>query len=194
MASGRDLFQKIKPILNGVTAVLSVFPNAFLRFIWSLTTIFNGKLAVALRYCLAAAMGAKLGENVYFGADIYIDGHKDLVIGDNVSFHKGCYLDARGGITIGNNVSVAHATSLISFEHSYAGDLTTPIKYLPLKFAPIIIADDVWLGAAVRVLAGTTVDTRIVIGAGSIAKGHLAGSGVYVGSPARLVKKLETTS
>ncbi len=190
-ATGRDLFQRLAPVIRLAGGVLRLLPRFVARLLWGFSQVMPGPVGAGLRYIAARRLGAQLGDNVYFGPLIHCDGWSGLAAGDNVSFHRGCYIDARGGVTIGDNVSVAHDVSLISFEHRFDGGPEVPIKYQPLDFQPITIAADVWIGAGVRVLAGTDIGCRSVVGAGAVVRGTLPGGGVWVGVPARRVREID---
>ena len=74
---------------------------------------------------------------------------------------------------------------------SYFSDRNVPITYQDLENKGIIIEDDVWIGAGVRILDGVTIARGCVIGAGSVVTKSTEEFGVYVGVPARLIKKDE---
>lgn len=113
-----------------------------------------------------------------------------MKIGDNVSIHDYTYIDAIGGVDIGSDVSIAHGTSIISFEHNY--DATdTPIKYSGLHLGPVKIDNDVWIGCGVRVLSNSHIKNKTVIAAGSVVKGKLEPLSIYAGVPARKVKDIK---
>jgi maltose O-acetyltransferase len=56
---------------------------------------------------------------------------------------------------------------------------------------PVIIEDDVWLGARVLLLPGARVGSGSVIGAGAVVSGEIPPMSVAVGNPARVVKRRE---
>ena len=70
-----------------------------------------------------------------------------------MSIHSFSYIDAYGKIDIGNNVSIANHTTLISSDHTWQ-DNDKPIKYNQVTPKKIIIEDDIWIAAGVRVLGG----------------------------------------
>ena len=53
----------------------------------------------------------------------------------------------------------------------------------------IIIEDDVWLGAQVKVLKGVTIGKGAVVGAGAVVNKDIPPYTIAVGVPARVVKK-----
>lgn len=186
--TGRELFAQLSGVVAAATRATSHIPAPLFRLTWPLVCSLPGVVGIAVRYIYAARLCQSVGHNVRIGPGCTIEFFDRLSCGDNVSIHRGCYLDARGRITIGNDVSIAHDTSLVAFEHSW-DDPTVPIKYNPLVPAPIIIADDVWIGAGVRVLAGADIASRTVIAAGAVVTRGEYGQGVYAGVPAK--KKLE---
>ena len=55
---------------------------------------------------------------------------------------------------------------------------------------PIILEENVWLGARVIVLRGVTIGAHSVIGAGSVVTRNVPPRSVAVGLPARVVKSI----
>ena len=100
-----------------------------------------------------------------------------------------CYIDGYGGLTIGNNVSIAHATSVLTTNHTWA-DTSIPIKYNPETLGPVVIEDDVWLGAGVRVLAGITIAKRAIVAAGAVVNKNVQSNCIVGGIPARVIKNI----
>ena len=54
---------------------------------------------------------------------------------------------------------------------------------------PIVIEDDVWIGAGAKILGGSHIAKGCVIGANAVVKGRTKPYGIYVGAPARLLKR-----
>src|ERR1022692_3366992 len=54
--------------------------------------------------------------------------------------------------------------------------------------APVIIADDVWIGARAIILPGVTVGSGSIIGAGAVVSKDVPPGAVVVGNPARIVR------
>jgi len=53
----------------------------------------------------------------------------------------------------------------------------------------VVIGNDVWVGANVMILSGVTIGDGVVVGARSVIAKNLEPYGIYVGNPARLVRK-----
>lgn len=184
---GRDLFLLTKPILIAFSYVLYIFPNFFLVFVWGWLDFFPGVLGNAIRYSFAKRLAKSIGDNVYIGRSVEIRNWKKLTIGHNVSIHKDCYIDAVGEVFIGDDVSIAHACSLISFEHEW-NDPLLPIRSNPLLLSPIYISSDVWIGCGARILAGVSLGSRCVVAAGAVVTKSFSGQQVIAGVPAKAIK------
>ncbi|MCT8249416.1 acyltransferase [Proteus faecis] len=91
-------------------------------------------------------------------------------------------------INIGNNF---YCSSNIQFV-THDGSINV-IRNLYPEFkkhdliSPINIGDNVFLGINVIVLPGTNIEDNIIVGAGSIVKGHLISGHVYAGIPAKKI-------
>ena len=59
------------------------------------------------------------------------------------------------------------------------------------KTIPVIIEDDVFVGAGTIILKGTKIGRRAVIGAGSVVHGTVPEDEIWAGNPAHFIKKIE---
>ncbi len=116
----------------------------------------------------------------------YTDFGKNIRIGKNVFINLGCTFMDRGGITIGDNAFIAPHVSLITENHGLATD-----KRRTLVSKPIVIGDNVWIGANATVLQGVTIGDNAVIGAGSVVTKDVPENSVAAGNPAKIIKVFE---
>lgn len=93
-------------------------------------------------------------------------------------------------LTIGNNVKIGACVLLIDTD-------SHPIDYKlrrtsneGVKSAPIVIEDDVWIGAHSIVLKGVTIGARSIIGAGSVVTKSIPADCIAAGNPAKIIKQL----
>ena len=120
---------------------------------------------------VAKRLGVKMGENCvlrssYFGSEPYL-----IEMGDNVQTTRGVTFITHDSLSV------------------------IRVKYPEYKnadlFGKIIIGDNVFVGSQSIVLRGTTIEDNVIIGAGSLVKGHLKSDSVYAGVPAKYICSLD---
>lgn len=186
--NGRYFFYRFNFVFKFLIAILRIFPMFIRSFIFDLLSGFPGKIGVILRYISIKSIVKNSGVNIYIGRWVVIKNAHNISLGNNVSIHDYCYLDGGGCLSIGNDVSIAHNCSILTFEHSFSNALE-PIKYQPIHYGKVIISNNVWLGCGCRVLSGSVIHSRSVVGANSVIKNNIDG-GLYVGTPAKKVKDI----
>lgn len=94
----------------------------------------------------------------------------------------GCYIQAMNGIEFGENVLVGPGVKIISANHD-------PYDYNKhIKTPPIIIGDNVWIGANAVLLPGVEIGNNVIIGAGTIVTKSLKSNATYAGNPAKMIR------
>lgn len=68
------------------------------------------------------------------------------------------------------------------------------VKDRMIKKAPIIVEDDVWIGAGVTVLPGVRIGRMSVVGANSVLRDNIPPYTVVAGNPAKVIRKLDELS
>lgn len=147
-------------------------------------TIFESRVVVRT----LAGGSIKIGRNcsISEGAQILTWGG-DIVIGDNSTVNPCAIIYGQGGTIIGKGVRIAAHVVIVPSNHIYSD----PDKYIytqGLSKKGIIIEDDVWLGAGVKVLDGVTISRGCVVGANAVVTKNTEPFGVYVGIPAKKIK------
>ena len=117
-------------------------------------------------------------------------------IGAESLINKNCTLMDCFQICIGNRVQLAPSVLLLTGGHAprAADRWTTDANGIPGTFttgAPIVIEDEVWVGAGTIILAGVTVGARTTIGAGSVVTKSVPPDVIAVGNPCRVIRQLE---
>lgn len=93
-----------------------------------------------------------------------------------------------GPVQIGNDVMFAQNIVLSGLNHGYEDVSVVPHKQ-KVSTAPIIIEDEVWLGANVVVVAGVTIGKHSVVAAGAVVTKSIPAYSVAVGNPAKVLKQ-----
>lgn len=125
-------------------------------------------------------------DHVYFGNGLRFYKGGCLTIGKNSCFGENCGLYIHGDVAIGDGFVAAPGLTINSGDHD-------PETLQP-KALPILIGHRVWCGVNVTILGGSKIGDDCVIGANSLVKGEISPSTVVVGSPARVVRKIERTA
>jgi acetyltransferase-like isoleucine patch superfamily enzyme len=113
-----------------------------------------------------------------------------LAIGNHVGI-SGAIIDAQAPVSIGERVMLGANCSLLTTDY-HPLDAKERFERIEatVRKAPIVIEDDVWVGANAIILKGVTIGARSIIGAGSVVTKDVAPGVVVAGNPARVVKSL----
>jgi acetyltransferase-like isoleucine patch superfamily enzyme len=127
--------------------------------------------------------GMRLGNSARIGINTVVSGARNIIIGERTIVNEHCNLDGRGGLVIGKDVSISANTMIFTTTHLID---STIFEYVE---GGIKIEDNVWLGANVIVLNDSIVSQKCILGAGSVFKGVSEPNSVYVGNPAKFLKR-----
>lgn len=140
----------------------------------------NVHLGVKLRRILARRIFKRCGRNFKAFHFVKLTFGYGLEVGDDVVVHRHVLLDDRGGIRIGDRSSVSDYVNVYSHSHhiSEGREVRTP---------QTVIEDGVRIAYHATVLAGTTLASNSMIGAGALVTRDTKPNTVYVGVPAKAV-------
>ena len=131
------------------------------------------------------------GDNVYIGSNCTLT-YNTIEIGSHVYIGHGCVIQsAHGVIRIGNHVMFGPGVNIHGGDHvvKQIGIYMDEAKKKQGQDLPLIIEDDVWVGANAIILKGVTIGRGSVIGAGSVVTKSIPNYSVVVGNPAKVIKK-----
>ena len=114
-----------------------------------------------------------------------ISGQPTIKIGNDFYLNAGCHL--LGEITFGDNVMIGPQTIFWGRDHGI--ELGIPMNKQKHQMKPIIVKDDVWIGANVTILKGVTIGEGAVIAAGSVVTKDVAARSIVGGIPARVISE-----
>lgn len=130
----------------------------------------------------------EIGEGTLIHDSTIIATHGGFVhIGNKVSLHPFSVIYGYGGVSIGNGTRIATSTVIVASTHG----MDDPDSKIADSWTGegIVIGEDVWLGAGVRILDGTKIGNQSVIGAGAVVTKDIPDAVVAVGVPAKVVKQ-----
>jgi acetyltransferase-like isoleucine patch superfamily enzyme len=121
--------------------------------------------------------------------------HPLIHIGSDVSLNDYVHIAAIESVSIGDRVLIASKVFITDHDHGgygrggiHSDPRVAPAKR-PLRAAPVVIGDDVWLGEFVSVLPGVQIGKGTIIGTMSTVTRDIPPYSIAVGSPARVIKQ-----
>jgi UDP-2-acetamido-3-amino-2,3-dideoxy-glucuronate N-acetyltransferase len=124
--------------------------------------------------------GAIIGKNCNINSHTLIE--NDVILGDNVTVKCGVYL--WDGLRIEDNVFIGPNVT-------FTNDKYPRSKVYPAEFQSTILRKGVSIGANATILGGIEIGEFSLIGAGSIVTRNVPAGELWVGNPAKFVRKIE---
>jgi len=115
-----------------------------------------------------------------------------LLIGDNVGISNST-IYCMNQISIGNNVRFGGGCKVWDTDfHSIDPNIRSSghEKRSDIKTEPVVIKENVFIGALSIILKGVTIGNNSVIGAGSIICKDVPDNEIWAGNPARFIRKI----
>lgn len=145
--------------------------------------------------CLLDARGVSdggfvIGDRVLIARACLIQSKSDagtIAIGDDCSIGGQSTLSASGGIRLGRYVMVAGQCYIGGGRYHTERSGVPMMKQGIYSRGPVVVEDDVWVGAGARLLDGVTVGEGAVIGAGAVVSKDIPPYAIAAGVPAKLV-------
>jgi acetyltransferase-like isoleucine patch superfamily enzyme len=104
----------------------------------------------------------------------------------NLSINTGAILDGRGGIKLGDGVMIG-PYAVITSSHHHSKQTEAAMHTLDHIMAPVIIEDDVWIGAHSFIRGGIRVGQGSVIAAGAVVVADVERYDIVGGNPAKTI-------
>jgi acetyltransferase-like isoleucine patch superfamily enzyme/GR25 family glycosyltransferase involved in LPS biosynthesis len=129
-----------------------------------------------------------VGENTELLEGVVLQTYGGLIqIGKNCSINPYTIIYGHGNVIIGNNVLIAAHCVIIPANHVF-NNSNRPINSQGMNIEGIIIEDDVWLGAGVKVLDGVTIGKGAIVAAGAVVTKNVLPNTIVGGVPAKFIK------
>lgn len=137
----------------------------------------------------AGEAGISLGNDVIISRGCVVQGKTGpVVIGDKTDIGCNTYIGSTSGITIGRSGLIA-GHCYIGGGRYFSERLDIPMMDQGVySLGPIVIGDDVWLGAGAIVLDGVRIGKGCIVGAGAVVTKDLPDYAIATGVPARIVR------
>ena len=109
-----------------------------------------------------------------------------LRIGDGVRMNYGVSLYAENAVTIGHRVRIGPYVMIVDtdFHDAYQRSVRQP-------GTPVVVEDDVWIGAKASVLKGVRIGRGSIVGVGAVVTKSVPPFSVVAGVPAKVIGRLD---
>lgn len=113
-------------------------------------------------------------------------GGGSLTMGEDCRISAGVSIDVTSNVTLGNRVSISDDVMIFTHEH----DVDNPRDRSKLVTSPLIIRDDVYIGARTIIVNSVNlIGENAFIGAGSVVTRDVSANSVVAGNPARWLRQ-----
>ncbi|MBT3178540.1 MAG: acyltransferase [Desulfobacula sp.] len=113
---------------------------------------------------------------------------KKIEIGNNVYIGHGATISCKSGLKIGDGVTIGPGLTIMGGDHNFH---TVGKRLFEVETGgenlPVLIEDDVWIGAKTIILKGVVIGEGSVIGAGSVVTKKIPPYTICAGNPARKI-------
>jgi acetyltransferase-like isoleucine patch superfamily enzyme len=157
---------------------------------------FGPKVHWGERVCFLSSVRAAGPGHIYLGNDSIFDSKPDLYtqsleaqlkIGSGV-FVNGTRFGCSREISVGRNSILADARLMDTDFHSLSRDRHSPQAVI--ASGPVVLEENVWLGAGSAVLKGVTIGKDSVIAFGSVVTKDVLPGHIYGGNPAKAISEI----
>ena len=111
----------------------------------------------------------------------------DVIIGDYTRI--GLHNTIIGPVTIGNHVNLAQGITVTALNHNFE-DPNKRIDEQGISTMPVVIEDDIWIGANAVILPGVTIGHHSVVAAGAVVTKNVPPHSLVAGVPAKVIKQI----
>lgn len=129
-------------------------------------------------------VSSQLEEGSMISSPSQIDFGSRIKIGKKVFINHSLTAMSIGGITIGDGTFIGPNVSILTDNHDQ-DDL------MKLYCAPVVIGENVWVGAGVTILPGVTIGNGAILASGALVSKHVAENAIVGGIPAKLIRYKE---
>ena len=150
----------------------------------------GGKMSIGKGFAMNNGIqGNPIG--CYDRCTFFVDKGAVITIGENVGISQSSLI-SHCEITIGNNVKIGGGTSIYTSDfHSLDANIRCSSEDMHHRIcAPVVIGDNVFIGAHCIILKGVSIGEKSIIGAGRVFTKNVPANQIWAENPAKLIRQL----
>ena len=191
----------IKPLHAFLYAEMKVRQNLWRNFtrIFYSTPVFKSRCEIVgkrLRLIggipfILGDLTLRLGDDVtMYGASV-LSGAKvfnkpTLTVGNNTHLGYHLVLNVGCDVTIGDNVLIADRVTIMTYDGHPANPAERHLPAPPESSRPVVIEDNVWIGACSIIMKGVRIGRNSIVVTGSVVTQKVPPDSLVIGNPARV--------
>lgn len=191
-------------ISNKIKSINQILRQKELRRLY----ICSGEYTVSIRETGNIINSPEHRDNIVLGKNVVVDGilqsawgKGKLSIGDMSYIGTNTRIWAFDNIKIGKNVLISHNCSIVDSDCHPIDPIERKLDYERILFnkegigrnvinKPIVIEDNVWIGANAIILKGITIGERAVVSAGAVVTKSVPANVIVAGNPAKVIREI----
>lgn len=130
---------------------------------------------------------ANVRNHIYLMPGCKFENVRGMQLGKYIFINHNTVFSTPHGMKIGDYVMIGPNCLFASVHHGFA-DWKMPMIFQPASVSTITIENDVWIGANVTVIGGTTIGRGAVVAAGAVVTKNVEPYAIVGGVPAKLIK------
>lgn len=138
-----------------------------------------------LRALMSELTGREIDPTFGLFPPFYSECGRNITFGKHCFVNMGCTFQDWGGVTIGDGCLIGHNCTICTVNHD-----KHPDNRGSMTLAPVVLGNNVWLGAGVTILPGVTIGDGAIVAAGSIVTKDVKANEIVGGVPARHIKNI----
>lgn len=135
---------------------------------------------------LGQLLGA-MGEGCWIEPPLYVNWGSRIALGDHVYANTGLTVIDDTFVNIGSHVMLGPRVTISAASHPVDPELRRQAYQYDL---PVVLEENVWVGAGATILPGVTIGKNSVIGAGSVVDRDIPPDVVAAGVPCRVLREI----
>lgn len=144
----------------------------------------GSKKECCVTLCENSVLNVNGNFSAYYDTEIYLFKNAELDLGWSY-INAGTQIRCMEKIRIGDKCAIGRNVMIMDFD---AHEITYSDGSKNMNTKPIVIENNVWIGAGVTILKGVTIGNGAIIGAGSVVTKDVAPNTIVAGNPAKIIK------